>query len=798
MKKFSALLLFSFLLNGCNPVGMQSGGGSTKKNTTTGLSPSSLEYGYGFALPTDPISMTNNTNITENENFNRYIPRNGYFITSNSLLTETCTITDNITTSTISNCFSVSNTQTSTPTTPKNGKWPYTYGTKEFLDVHTFYHLKKAVTHYNSSIGFGVYQSRFLSNPSSLPNTVGNDVISNKSHWDAVKTLQVYSNCSDVGANSVYSPSTNEICMGYDPASPNLKAVLDPAMIYHELGHALVKNMLNLRNRMSTATTLSSDMGIPGGASEAFGINEGLSDYFSYINNQLTHFSKWYAGMFTASRPMVEDDPQHSNLLSLTSEGRLSYPEFVNYDSNASTYNYKHCYINSENVLTCPEDEHMSGQIVSHYLVALTKDLMTTCFFNHENATKYITYLLAETLAEVGDLKGYGKNSTATFDSFSNLMSGSESNAYDWSHIVNPVNFRRFFQTFGRNLIKVMTDSTVCSSYTQNQSEKLLDDYGLLLFKTYNDNGNDDTLGRIPASSVTLTQVSNANRVKSVLVSKSQIGLPPTNSGLSEAYVIDTQSSVLSQLQSMTYQGNVVQLSPLTPADLRYNNGNAKISPGEVVGLALNLYNSSNSTIGGAQVLANDWDHAEQSSGKLKACRFTDGWPIESEGAAASTAETTSCSTQTTNNSETAPVCYVQVRNTNETKWVSQKEYKTLNSDFPCLDDSNSSNCLLRVIPSRSYANYSKIDPLKTWGQSMVAGISGAQPIFKSGNLLFFEVNKWIPPGTSFNCRFRVRFSNCSDCYHDPDATDNDDYRDYEYSGYKPFKIINFKFQVVD
>jgi hypothetical protein len=62
---------------------------------------------------------------------------------------------------------------------------------------------------------------------------------------------------------------------------------------------------------------------------------------------------------------------------------------------------------------------------------------------------------------------------------------------------------------------------------------------------------------------------------------------------------------------------------------------------------------------------------------------------------------------------------------------------------------------------------------------------------------MLLEVNKWIPPGTKFRCRMRARFSNCSDCFADS-VNSNDDYIDGELNGNKPYKVINFEFDVND
>lgn len=784
------------LLTGCNPLQKTE---SKAPKTSKGLSISNLDYGSGFVLTDDPITLSGNSNLDENANLSSLVSRSGVFVTSNANLIGSCSLTFGITTGSLTNCFKVTNDRNASLIAPVNGKWPYTANSKEFLDVHTYYHVNKAATQFHSSLGFGVTKSASLSsNYSSLPNSVSN-IASDISFWDTTRALNVFSNCAELTQNALFNPANYELCFGVDPAMPDFKFSQDPSIIYHEIGHAFVYNMMNLRNNMLPRTTTKTNL--TGSYHEAGAINEGIADYFSFVQNQRTFFGLWGTERFyEAGRPISEDQEIHAYGISTASDSRLSYPTYLNYEVHSSETAYKPCGPLSEADPTvyCSEDIHYAGQITSHYLVALTRDLKSTCYFNHDSSTKYIQYILAETLAELGDIKGQGKNSAVLFGTFSNLTT-TENEAYTWSQIANPVNYRRFYQTFARNLVKIISDVTVCPMYTQSQAERLLDDYGLLLFKTYNDNGNDRTLGRYPTGTVQVTQVSNANRVKSVMTSKTLIALP-SSSSVTTAYVFDSQTQIQKVLEILAFSGNPVQLLS-TPADLRYNNNNGRISPGEVVGLLPNLINNSNIPMAGVQILANDWDHAETVSGKYKACTLSDGWPLTSEGAADSTgSEATSCSTLTTTNAavDITPICYVQYRATNETKWISQLEYKRINSDFPCLDNSNQKNCLIRVIPQASQAFYSKIDPGKNWADSLTSGISGARPRIGVGNMILFEVNKWIPPGTTFNCRMRVRFTNCTDCFHDPLATDSDDYRDYEYAGEKPFKVINFQIPVVD
>ncbi|MFZ4715154.1 MAG: hypothetical protein ACOYL6_15640 [Bacteriovoracaceae bacterium] len=799
------MILTSLTLGACNPLSPTTASGGKSKLTASGAN---LTYGYGYVLKDDPIALSGNKNLDPDSNLSSFMYKPGVLITVGQYLQKNCSLTDGFFSSSITTCIQVLNDRNSTLISPKNGKWPYTWGTKEFLDVHTYYHVSLATDNFHSSLAYSINNSRTISSSSSLPNTLssapGSNFISDNAYWekDPVtglnKTLQVFSNCAEAGTNAYFDPAKFELCFGYDQQYPNFKFAYDPSVIYHELGHSFVNNMMNVRNRMYPLSTLKTNFG-NNGYTEAGAINEGISDYFAYVINGRTLFSEWALGSLGAARTMSEDEPLEAPGLDVTPESRLAYPAYLNYNAALPEYQYKTCGQQDSGVI-CFESIHNSGQIASHYLVALTKELKTTCGYDHATATKHITYILAETFAELGDITKNGKNNTASYGTFSNLVQGSASGAnqllaHEWAQVVNPPNFRRFFQTFARNLVKIMTNTfTSCPFYTKSQAEVLLDSYGLLLFKSYNDNGNDLTLGQ--GTAVTVNQVATANRVKSVLIPKSLIGFT-TTAGESKGFVFDSASDIQAILSSLSFGGNPVQLSSMTQSDLRYNNNNGAVSPGEVVGLALNLQNSSNSTMAGIQVLANDWDHAEAYSvgnTKRKACQLSDGFPLETEGGSVAT----ECSNPDYNNA--APICYVQLRGDSETRWISQEEYKQINGDFPCLFDTDRKNCMIRVIPQASEAHYSVIEPGKTWGKTITSGVTGATAKFGGGNVVLFEVNKWIPPGTTFNCRFRVRFSNCSDCYHDPalSAIDNDDYKDNEYAGEKPFKLLNLQFTVTN
>ena len=259
-------------------------------------------------------------------------------------------------------------------------------------------------------------------------------------------------------------------------------------------------------------------------------------------------------------------------------------------------------------------------------------------------------------------------------------------------------------------------------------------------------------------------------------------------------------------IDSLIDNGRITGWSTLFDDDLSYNNGNNKVSPGEIVAIIPNLYNDSNSTMGGVQVLANDWDHTKGS----KPCNiFEDLWPLSSEGAAdlsAGEGVQGGCNYVTRYNGTNAglesletnsPVCFAQTTVNNVTQWVTQDVLKSqmgLEED-KCLDpDNNSRDCFVRFIKGADHAFYSKINSKETWFESIGQGES---PEIKDSNTLIMEASPWISPGTRFRCRMRARFTNCEECWHDANNS-NDNYKDYEFSGPTPFKIFQIEFQVVN
>lgn len=749
-----------FILFSCVP-DPRSGG---RFSEGASVSNSNLATGYGRILEDNPIILTDNKNLTADVNLNKLLSKKQYFITTDQFLNGSCP--------NVSNCYSVKQDQTSLPLQNVTSKWGYEASSLEFIEVNTFAHIKLITDKFQAHLGkWSTAADSVIDYSFSTPTSF--NLSTTMANWKGGNGLVAYSNC-DVFDNAFYSPGTFTLCFGTDSVSSKVKFAQDSTVVYHEVGHTFQDIMINLRN-VAAGITPKSTLGNLF-YDEAGSIGEGVSDYFSYYMNKRTHFGEWALGRFNKQgRPMREDDDLHAPGISLDNNERLSYPQYLNYDPNFPTIPY--------------EDIHYAGQIISHFLVALSDDLVSVCKFSHEKAVEHVAFFLTETLAYKGDLTTRGKNGSAI-----GRVNLNTTFATEWLKKSNPLNFRSFAQIMASNMRDYLSDPnmSVCNGgvYPQDRIEQLFDLYGLLLFEKYNEDG---SLG------TTSTSVSSLNRKKSVLINKSLLKLDP-RTGASKAFIFDDRASMIAALRSLQANGQAPDISDQIEDDLPYNNGNAQISPGEFVGLSLNMFNDSNSDMAGIEILANDWDHvsSENDLNRAPCNNLGDGWPSTSEGAAPSTGD---CATVTDNNGldgdVVGPACFMQYADETSTRWVSQDEYRSLRGDEPniCLGGSTSTkDCYFRVVSGADHAIFSKIAPKKTWAETLTA--DGVVPVFNYSNILFFEVSEWIPPGTSFRCRFRARFTNCKDCWHD--STTGDDYLDKDYSGAAPYKIIPFEFTVIN
>jgi hypothetical protein len=731
---------------------------------------STVPVGYGRILRDNPYILSNRKKLSPNINLGQFLKPGADFITYNETLSENC--------DDISSCYSVLKDKNKDPISSINGKWAFDPRTKEFLEVHTFGHIKTLVEKFHSTLKEKI---TLASSASDITSDIPTDLFTNKKHWrhildgtsDTNENLITYATCS-FKDNAYFSPTTMTICLGHSSQHKKFYFSQDPTIIYHETGHALNQILMNMNN-----TTTGTDLGDLF-YDEAGAIGEGLSDFFSYFINERPHVFEWALGLFlNASRPMKENDRMHAPGVDMSDDSRLSYPDYLCYDPNFPT--------------ECLEDIHFAGQVLGHFLVALTEDFSSYCTITKDEALKNTFWVLAESMAEMGQL-----NSPKV-----NLGDASGDHSSDWVKSVTPINYRRFSQTLARKIYQIFgsENNPRCGEtyYPKDRLELLLDKYGLLLFKTYNDNLNNED-----QSSDSITLVNGLNRTRSILLNKDLLKLDPSPTAPS-AYVFDSRDDMIGLYNGLRTKGKV-ELTPQIDTDFPFNNGNGRLSPGEVVGVALNIYNNSNSIMAGIQILGNDWDHAHNASSE-PCNNFEDYFPLLNEGGHDATSETApysqgDCHYITKDNGytgdEITPICLVQKNEENSTQWVLQenfRDYLALPKQDCLSGENNTRDCFVRVMKGANHAFFSKINPKQTWSQTF-AGETGS-PVFSSGNIILMEISPWIPPGTSFLCRFRARFTNCDDCWHNSDASD-DDYLDYQYSGGKPFKIIHFKFSVID
>ena len=829
------------LLSSCNPTEITGNGvrGNSISNTDGSLD------GMAYIYRESPYQKAGPNYGPANPRMKSFLERKPELVTTNTTLTSNCTVDFFFYwdyTKSLQNCIRSLADKTSVQPVARRENRTYIFDpeSSEFYQTNTLYHLKTATDTFFRKLTFAynTVHALPLGIPKSIPSYLKDSnlfwfkgVSSTDSKLFKYDYLTSFAQCSSIGLNASFSPAGPELCFGFSPEIPGFYFVQDPGIIYHELGHALVSVMMNMRNGSSNQYhPLRSNLGSYG-YDEAGSINEGIADFYSFVMNGRTHVGEWALGRTAEqSRPLSEDDPAHITGIDETSEGRLSYPQFLLYDPNFPT--------------SPKEDVHYAGQIITHYLVALTKEFKNTCNISgqsdggHDTATSYVMLLLAETLSELGDLNAKGVDDFGapfTYNLFFNNLDYDSS--YLWAQQINQTTYRRFSQVFAKNIYKYISGN-LCPSFDKNTSEKLLDDYGLLLFKTYDNNGNSttsrsvtytDAVPFIPAQA--LTPVSEDNRRKSVLISKELIQLAektdanPTRVGF---YIIDNRTDMDNLLKDLLFKGFTIPLSTHVASTV-YNNSNIKISPGEIVAVIPNLLNNSNSTMAGVQLLATDWDHVDvvdktpgvpdDINANFKPCVVDSVTTVDQGAEAARTCTSTETTyKRLTKNPLTgkfptrgvAPVCLVQLEEGNSTRWVSQNEFRKKQGlsllDKDCLGYSasgasqtdftyNPHECLVRFLPGANDAFYSKIDRQKTYYESVVN--PSENKLFNYGNILVMEVNKWIPPGTKFRCRMRARFSNCSDCYTDG-SNSNDDFLDYELNGSKPFKVINFEFDIND
>lgn len=872
------------LLSSCNPTQLQTAGVRTDPNSVDGQL-----LGKAYVYEDDPINATGKSVLPFNFKISKIVGETAKQITpiAKTTLTNDCLFQQELyylgTTApfTFQDCLRIlANDKPETvPLQSSTGNWIYAPGSTEFYQVQAMYHVNKVVERMMGSMQF-IHQKLHVEGQKSITPAVPYNLaemgtwwfkyLTSKSQMTKSAILTVYSTdtTESLRNNAFYEPVSNSVKLGWTAypgyieggAKPVLM-VQDPSIIYHEMGHAFMTLFLNMRNAEYVGGVWEplkyQAMPYYGFYSELGAMGEGIADYFSYAINGRPSFADWAFGSFVlGQRPLTESSSLHSPGISSATDERLSYPDYLLYEPYQPEFPL--------------EDVHNGGMFASHYLVALTENLKTECFWDHATAVDHVMLTMADAFALLGDLTSRGTDYNNTNDGTGKpkaIVNLNKNAAYDWYYSVRQITARRWSQAMARNIHHYITRDQ-CPNFTKEKSERLLDMYGLLLFRHYDDNGtystsSSDTATRqdayameffaaspddaspsnvfpsfetmftnfpntISGTKATPTAVDEVNRLKSVLVPKTALDYKD-NGAFATIFIDDSQSFGQAISASVLFEGRVISPS-VGLAGWEYNNSNNRISPGEIIGIGLDMVNRSNVPIGGVTILATPWAHMKvtntsSTNPRAVPCSIN-GFPSTSEGAVNCTDAEILPTDGARFKKPTAgsypakalhPVCLVQTSSNNETRWVSQDEYRRntlLLEDKDCLGfgtpDFSPGECLARFVPGMEMAFMAQIAPQKSYIQTLTEPyttfnatapanqrIPASQiPGPASSSVLLLEMNKWIPPGTTFTCRLRAQFTNCSDCFES--APGQDEYTDIEYAGHKPFKVLDLSFLVLE
>ncbi len=859
----------------CNPTQLQSAG---VRNDPSVVNESLL--GRAYVYEDDPTNATGNKRLSANFNIGKILGGSPKQITplAKTTLTNDCLFRQDFydlgmsAPYTFLDCLKVfaDDSPSAVPLQPNSGNWIFRTGSSEFYQVQAMYHVNKVVERLMSSTTLmhkRLHKDGNKSIPPAVPYHLAEmgtwwfKYLATKSQMTKAAQLTVYSTLTDESLrnNAFYEPVSNAVKLGWtaypgyrEGSSKSVLIVQDPSIIYHEMGHVFMTLFLNMRNaeRVSGVWEPLPYQAFPyyGFYSELGAIGEGVADYFGYAMNGRPSFADWAFGRFVLGRrPLTEEHDMHAPGISSLPDERLSYPDYLLYEPFQPGLPL--------------EDVHNGGMFASHYLVALTESLKTECFMDHNQAVDHVMMVMGDAFAHLGDLTGRGTDYNNTNDGSGKpraMVNLHRNAAYDWYYGVRPITARRWAQAMARNIHHYITRDH-CPNFTKEKSERLLDMYGLLLFRHYDDNG---TFSNSTSASATrqdayatliggspfnvfpsfetmfanfpnnitgtragVTSVDEVNRVKSVLLPKAALDYK-TGGPFSTIFIDDSQAFGQAIAASVLYQGRVITPS-VGLAGWEYNNSNNRISPGEIIGIGLDMVNRSNIPIGGVTILATPWAHmkvtnTDRNNPQTRPCSIN-GFPSLSEGAVSCTdAEVLPEDGQRFKKPVSGnypskalhPVCMVQMSSNNETRWVSQDEYRRsvlMLQEKDCLGfgtpDFTPAECLARFVPGMEMAFMAQIAPQKSYIQTLTgpyidynASVPSNQqfpvPGPASSSVLLLEMNKWIPPGTTFACRLRAQFSNCSDCFEP--APGEDEYSDIEYAGEKPFKVLDLSFLVLE
>ena len=256
-----SFIVLAFIgVSGCNFTEVK----GSSKNKTTFRNDGSFD-GKAFIYRDSPFIIAGSRYSPENPKMDTIIDDEvPELITLNTKLTSDCGISffDGVFEGEISNCVRVFENKDNLQLLPRqtDRTWIFETGSPEFYQVNTLYHVNQSLQKYFEKLAFAY--DRVNSLGQTVPRSIPPYLNDSQMFWFKGLTnidsktfrngfINTYSQC-EMENNSSFSPVGPELCFGYSSDFSNFYFVQDPTIIYHELGHAMVSILMNLRNATQT------------------------------------------------------------------------------------------------------------------------------------------------------------------------------------------------------------------------------------------------------------------------------------------------------------------------------------------------------------------------------------------------------------------------------------------------------------------------------------------------------------------------------------------------------------------
>ncbi|MCK5882498.1 MAG: hypothetical protein KAG61_02325, partial [Bacteriovoracaceae bacterium] len=143
------VIILGILLSGCLPA--QQGAVSERDFSIISNSPESVDYGHGRVILENAVVQTGNTSLERNEDMALYLNKAQVFISNEQFLVHDCR--EGLT-GEVSSCLKVLDEQSAPDLQNSDRKWAYNVHSSGFYQVQGFYHLRKIIDSFQSTMDF--------------------------------------------------------------------------------------------------------------------------------------------------------------------------------------------------------------------------------------------------------------------------------------------------------------------------------------------------------------------------------------------------------------------------------------------------------------------------------------------------------------------------------------------------------------------------------------------------------------------------------------------------------------------